>query len=52
MTMSEYLDASDSEMVRTGNDKEMYTATHVQNFPRAKDVSRLSQLPPPYLLGS
>ncbi len=32
MTMSEYLDASDSEMVRTGNDKEMYTATYNQNF--------------------
>lgn len=24
MIMSEYLDVSDSEMVRTGNDKEMY----------------------------
>ncbi len=32
MTMSEYLDASDSGMVRTGNDKEMYTATYNQNF--------------------
>lgn len=32
MTMSEYLDASDSEMVRTGNDKETYTATYNQNF--------------------
>ncbi|MFP1452431.1 fimbria/pilus outer membrane usher protein [Escherichia coli] len=26
------LDASDSGMVRTGNDKEMYTATYNQNF--------------------
>lgn len=32
MTMSEYLDASDSGMVRTGNDKEMCTATYNQNF--------------------
>lgn len=32
MTMSEYLDAGDSEMVHTGNDKEMYTATYNQNF--------------------
>lgn len=32
MTMSEYLDANDSNMVRSGNDKEMYTATYNQNF--------------------
>lgn len=32
MTMSEYLDANDSAMVRSGNDKEMYTATYNQNF--------------------
>lgn len=32
MTMSEYLDANDSVMVRSGNDKEMYTATYNQNF--------------------
>lgn len=51
MTMSEYLDASDSGMVRTGNDKEMYTATYNQNF-RDAGVSGLSQLYPPYLLGS
>lgn len=41
MTMSEYLDASDSEMVRTGNDKEMYTATYNQNF-RDASVSVIS----------
>ncbi|XNM47530.1 hypothetical protein ACLK17_14450 [Escherichia coli] len=50
MTMSEYLDASDSGMVRTGNDKEMYTATCSQNF-RDAGVG-LSHLYPPYLLGS
>ncbi|MCV4770268.1 fimbria/pilus outer membrane usher protein, partial [Escherichia coli] len=32
MTMSEYLDASQSDMARTGNDKEMYTITYNQNF--------------------
>lgn len=32
MTMSEYLDANDSDMVRSGNDKEMYTVTYNQNF--------------------
>lgn len=32
MTMSEYLDANDSDMARTGNDKEMYTVTYNQNF--------------------
>nr|HBE5490392.1 fimbria/pilus outer membrane usher protein [Escherichia coli] len=32
MTMSEYLDAKDADMVRSGNDKEMYTVTYNQNF--------------------
>lgn len=32
MIMSEYLDVSDSEMVRTGNDKEMYIVIYNQNF--------------------
>ncbi|MDM8807237.1 outer membrane usher protein, partial [Escherichia coli] len=35
MTMSEYLDASQSDMARTGNDKEMYTITYNQNFAAA-----------------
>ncbi|EKR5200192.1 TPA: fimbrial biogenesis outer membrane usher protein [Escherichia coli] len=32
MTMSEYLDAKDADMVHSGNDKEMYTVTYNQNF--------------------
>lgn len=35
MTMSEYLDANQSDMARTGNDKEMYTITYNQNFAAA-----------------
>ena len=35
MTMSEYLDANQSDMARTGNDKEMYTLTYNQNFAAA-----------------
>lgn len=35
MTMSEYLDANQSDMARTGNDKEMYTITYSQNFAAA-----------------
>ncbi|HFP9930733.1 TPA: fimbrial biogenesis outer membrane usher protein, partial [Escherichia coli] len=36
MTMSEYLDANDTDRARTGNDKEMYTVTYNQNFRDAR----------------
>ncbi|MFV2503968.1 fimbria/pilus outer membrane usher protein, partial [Escherichia coli] len=32
LTMIEYLDAIDTVIVSTANDKEMYTATYNQNF--------------------
>ncbi len=48
MTMSEYLDANQSDMARTGNDKEMYTITYNQNF-AAAGVS-IHQLPHQNLL--
>lgn len=35
MTMSEYLEADQPNMVRSGHDKEMYTATYNQNFAAA-----------------
>ena len=36
LTMSEYLDANDTDRARTGNDKEMYTVTYNQNFRDAR----------------
>ncbi|EDH5629014.1 PapC/FimD family outer membrane usher protein [Salmonella enterica subsp. enterica serovar Claibornei] len=33
MTMNDYLDASDNDHLRTGHDKEMYTASYNQVFP-------------------